>query len=161
GMNSMFTRDFFTIAKRRLNRGGLFAQWFHIYNMPKDDLQSLLSAFTEVFPSAVLWKLNDGDVLLPGFESPRAVTLAALTQNAAQDLASVGVSDPRLLPDLYVIRDRDIRRFAAGAAPNTDDNPLLEFHGQRDLHAQTDFANSADFEAFARELPPPPGVEAL
>ncbi|HUB79727.1 MAG TPA: fused MFS/spermidine synthase, partial [Bryobacteraceae bacterium] len=42
GMNNLFTRDFFRIARARLRPGGIFAQWFHIYNMPPNDLRSLV-----------------------------------------------------------------------------------------------------------------------
>jgi tetratricopeptide (TPR) repeat protein len=79
---------------------------------------------------------------------------------AAADLSRVGVTDAALLWNMYVMRDADIRRFAADAAPNTDDDPRLEFHGQRDLHAQTDILNAADFASFPRQLAPPLAAHA-
>jgi spermidine synthase len=162
GMNSLFTEDFFRIARDRLNPGGVFAQWFHIYNLPKDDLQSLFRAFQEVFPAAMLWQLNDGDVLLTGFvnDAFQSSQLPPVSNTAAADLASVGVTDPALLLNLYVMRDDDLRRFAGPAAPNTDDDPRLEFHGQRDLHAQTDVSNAGDMAAFPKTLAAPGPVEA-
>ena len=163
GMNSLFSRDFFRIARGRLNPGGVFAQWFHIYNLPQDDLQSLFRAFQDVFSSAILWQLNDGDVLLTGFADDAVPKggAATLSRAAAADLASVGVTDPKLLLNMYVMRDQDIRRFAAAAAPDTDDDPRLEFHGQRDLHAQTDLSNADDLAAFSRTLTPPGIVDAV
>jgi spermidine synthase len=163
GMNNLFTRDFFRIARARLRPGGIFAQWFHIYNMPPDDLRSLVAAFAEVFPSAALWKLNDGDILLTGFEGDPAFdhrAIPALPQRAATDLAAAGAEHPNLLLDLFVMRDSDLRDFARGAEPNTDDRPWLEFHGQRDLHAQTDPANEAALFSAAR-VPPPAPVRSL
>jgi len=149
GMNSLFTLDFFRLAKNRLNPSGVFAQWFHLYNMPKSDLQSLLQAFVEVFPSAILWQLNDGDVLLTGFENAPA----SLMQSSSSIPSDI-LSESRFLLVLYVMRDGDIRRFAASAPPNTDDNPVLEFHGQRDLHAQTDLSNGNELAAFSKQSPP-------
>jgi tetratricopeptide (TPR) repeat protein len=144
-----------------LNSGGVFAQWFHIYNLPKDDLQSLFRAFQQVFPSAILWQLNDGDVLLTGFADGGVARQALVPAAAAADLAAVGVTDPKLLLDMYVMRDGDLRRFAADAAPNTDDDPRLEFHGQRDLHAQTDAGNAEDLAVFSKELGPPDPVRTI
>jgi spermidine synthase len=162
GMNSLFTLDFFRAAKRRLTADGVFAQWFHIYNMPEDDLRSVLRAFIEAFPSAMLWQLNDGDVLITGFFGPAPnLAAVALSPAAISDLGRVGVSDARLLLDMYVMRDDDIQRFAGSAQPNTDDNPILEFHGQRDLHAQTDLSNTDALTAFAKRLPPPAAVRAV
>jgi tetratricopeptide (TPR) repeat protein len=130
--------------------------------MPKDDLQSWMGAFVAVFPSSILWRLNDGDVLATGFveSTPLQRAYSAISPVAALDLADVGVSDPRLLLNLYVMRDADLRRFAGSAVPNTDDNGILEFHGQRDLHAQTDLSNANDLDNFTRQLPPPAAVQA-
>jgi spermidine synthase len=163
GMNSLFTRDFFRIARLRLRGQGIFAQWFHTYNMPPGDLRSLVAAFVDVFPSSILWKLNDGDILLTGFAGEANFfqhSFPNLSKAALADLARAGVENPKLLLDLYIMRDSDLRKFAGDAEPNTDDHPWLEFHGQRDLHAQTDPANEAALFA-AVESPPPPPVRAL
>jgi spermidine synthase len=164
GMNSMFTREFFAIAKRRLKPAGLFAQWFHVYNMPQDDLRSLMGAFTDVFPSAILWQLNDGDVLLTGFAEDAAGSKARFSPapaNVRADLAGVGLNDPELLLNQYLMRDQDLARFASGASRNTDDQPVLEFHGQRDIHAQSDVSNIASLLAYSRQLPEPEAVSSL
>jgi spermidine synthase len=164
GMNSLFTRDFFRIARRRLRRNGIFAQWFHIYNMPLDDLRSLLAAFQEAFPSAMLWKLNDGDILLTGIAGEPPIVerrFPPVSERVRADLSGVGVEDPKLLLDLYVMRDGDIRSFANGAPVNTDDHPWLEFHGQRDLHAQTDPADEAALLSSSKRAPEPAAVREL
>jgi spermidine synthase len=156
GMNSMFTRDFFRIARSRLKPGGVLAQWFHLYNMPPDDLRSLLRAFTEVFPAATLWQLNEGDVLLTGASGEtRSHPLPAA---ALRDLASIGAGRPELLSTLYIMRGADLVRFADNAEPNTDDWPVLEFHGLRDLDRQTDRRNMEELTGFPQQLPPPQDV---
>lgn len=162
GMNNLFTQDFFRIAKAKLEPGGLFAQWFHIYNMPSDDLRSLLRAFSDVFPSAALWRLNDGDVLLTGFANEAAWPAEGtkIPDAAVTDLHGAGMHDVSFLWNLYVMRDADLARFAGTAAPNTDDRPWLEFHGQRDLHAQTDMRNADDLDGFQRAVPDPPLIAA-
>ncbi len=161
GMNSMFTRDFFRIARSRLNPGGVLAQWFHLYNMPPDDLRSLLRAFTDVFPSATLWQLNEGDVLLTGFAADNPEETGhhgSLPRAALADLAQAGVSEPDLLPTLYIMRGSDLARFAGAAKPNTDDWPVLEFHGRRDLDLQTSEGNLQELAAFPQRVPPPAEV---
>lgn len=162
GMNNLFTRDFFRIAKSRLQPGGLFAQWFHIYNMPGDDLRSLMRAFHEVFPTAALWRMNDGDVLLTGIAGEEWPSeIREIPATAKSDLNGAGVDDPMLLWSMYVMGGEDIGRFAGDAKPNTDDRPWLEFHGQRDLHAQTDSRNVDELEAFARTAAEPARVAAV
>ena len=161
GMNAMFTREFFQMARSRLAPGGVLAQWFHLYNMPPEDFRSLLRAFTEVFPAAVLWQLNEGDVLLTGSNGDTEPEPAfryrpdTLPAAALADLRAAGVSDPNILPSLYLMRDSDLVRFAGAAQPNTDDLPVLEFHGQRDLDLQTSERNLDEIVAFPRRLSPP------
>lgn len=162
GMNSLFTREFFQLARSRLNPGGALAQWFHLYNMPANDLRSLLRAFTDVFPAATLWQLNDGDVLLTGTvgETPPAPDAGQLPTPAAADLAAVGVAEPTLLATLYVMRGSDLARFAAAAEPNTDDRPVLEFHGQRNLNSQTDARNMQELADSPKRVSPIPPFQA-
>jgi spermidine synthase len=162
GMNSLFTREFFRIARRRLNPGGVLAQWFHLYNMPADDLGSLLRAFVDVFPSAVLWQLNDGDVLLTGQSNPQTedASPGKLPGQAAADLLKVGVGEPALLSTLYVMRGSDLARFAGSTEENTDDLPILEFHGQRDLNAQTDTRNADELAGAPKQMDTPRAVRA-
>jgi tetratricopeptide (TPR) repeat protein len=155
-MNSLFTREFFQVARSRLNPGGVLAQWFHLYNMPADDLRSLLRAFTDVFPSATLWQLNDGDVLLTGgaAETGTEPATGSGPAIAAADIESA------FLSTLYLMRGSDLARFAATARPNTDDRPVLEFHGQRNLNSQTDARNIREIGDSPKQLAPPPFVEA-
>jgi tetratricopeptide (TPR) repeat protein len=127
--------------------------------MPPDDLRSLLRSFTEVFPSATLWQLNEGDVLLTG--AAGETHFRVLPSGALADLSRAGVADPALLSTLYLMRGEDLTRFAGGAIPNTDDLPVLEFHGLRDLDLQTDEQNLADLESFAKQMPPPAEVAVV
>ena len=66
GVSALFTRDFFLLARARLNPGGLFCQWAHVYNMSERDLKTVIASFADAFPGAVLFLLNEGDVLLVG-----------------------------------------------------------------------------------------------
>ena len=112
-----------------------------------------------MFPSATLWQLNEADVLLTGstwkthFRSPPPAALA--------DLALAGVTDPALLFTLYLMRGADLARFTDYATPNTDNLPVLEFHGLRDLDLQTHQQNLADLVSFPKQTPAPAEVAAV
>src|SRR6185503_12655890 len=55
GVSSLFTRDFFLLARSRLAAGGVFCQWTHVYNMHSRDLRSVVAGFTDAFPSSALF----------------------------------------------------------------------------------------------------------
>ncbi len=50
GTAGVFTREFWEIASRRLNDGGLFAQWLNLFRMNETTLRAVLKSFFEVFP---------------------------------------------------------------------------------------------------------------
>ena len=88
GVSNLFTREFLEAARERLAPGGLFAQWFHYYNLDPADLKVEIQTFLAVFPHASLWLVppvgpDDGikslgaDMLLVGRPRAAAARLAA------------------------------------------------------------------------------------
>ena len=149
GVSSLFTSDFFRMARARLAAGGLFCQWAHVYNLSPEDLRTVVGSFTDAFPHAALFLLNEGDLLLIGgdapIEAPRPEVLAARMEATAvrADLDAVGVRD------VYGIRQplHDRRTRARGVGPgaerHTDDRPVLELRAPRSIHSDTGRANAA------------------
>src|SRR5256885_3581866 len=67
GMSNLFSRDFFSMASRRLGPGGIFCQWVQAYRMHLEDFQSILKTFFEVFPNGSFWEVFPGqDYVLLG-----------------------------------------------------------------------------------------------
>lgn len=167
GMSALFTREFFQLVRARLTDGGLFGQWFHNYNMPLQDLKTLLRTFHVVFPRAFLWALNENDLLLIGAKDPAFdLDLSRLERNfhraaVREDLRRLGIMDLYAVLSLYVMRDDDLDRFAQGAPLHTDDHPILEFSSPRAMHAQTSRSNLQALREFPRALPPPPAIRTV
>ncbi len=167
GMSALFTREFFQLARARLTDRGLLCQWFHSYNMPLQDLKTLLRTFHAVFPHAFLWALNENDLLLIGAKDPAFdLDLARLEQNfhraaVREDLRRLGITDLYAVLSLYVMRDEDLSRFAQGAPLHTDDHPILEFSSPRAMHAQTSRSNLRALREFPHTLPPPPAIQTV
>jgi spermidine synthase len=155
GVSALFTRDFFALARARLAEGGLFCQWAHMYNMAPADLRTVVASFTDVFPAAALFLLNEGDVLLLGgrgeLPRPDAALLAARMSapGVREDLAGVHVRSVFGLASLFALGPPDLAAWAGGAARHTDDRPVLEFRAPRSLHADTSRANWEEIERAA------------
>jgi spermidine synthase len=167
GVSSLFTRDFFFLARSRLAPGGLFCQWAHIYNMHPRDLRTVLAGFTDAFPAAALFLVNEGDVLLVGADSALPTAdMGALARRMAEpavrnDLAEVEVRTPAGLATLYAVGGPALARFAAEAPRHTDDRPRLEFSAPRYIHADTARENRSRIMDAARGADVPPGLAAL
>ena len=120
GASLLFTREFFQLAKRRLNEGGVFSQWLNLFRMDATTLRSILATFFDVFPHGfTLVRSDTGDLLLLGSAGPTVLRDVALEDH----LRRVGAED--LTDTADVIRwfgwsRREAVRLSAGSPLNTD-----------------------------------------
>jgi spermidine synthase len=167
GVSQLFSRDFFQLARTRLATNGLFCQWAHMYNMAKQDLETIVASFTDAFPEAVLFLINEGDVLLVGAagELPtieqEALTTRLNERNIAEDLATVEVHNAFTFASLYALSTPALSEWASHAIRHTDDRPVLQFRAPRFMHAQTGESNRASIVEASRQDVTPRWIERL
>jgi spermidine synthase len=132
GVGALFTRDFFELARRRLNPGGILCIWIHT-NLSPLSFKSVVKTFTSLFPHATLWESIVGDdYLLVGSEQAYALPYEKVERVLAQeasgkDLRRIGIHNVRDLMSLMMMDRAGLERFSADAPIHTDDNSLLEF----------------------------------
>ena len=141
GVASLYTREFYAAVQRRLASGGIFVQWVQAYSLYPPDLRMILATFLSEFQGATLWHGEVSDFLLMAPSPPAAKMLdrvGSLWSNSSlrEDFNQLGMEEPGGLFGLYLLGDRELRSFAAGAPINTDDLTLLEYHAPRSLLAQ-------------------------
>jgi spermidine synthase len=122
---NLFTRDFYEIAARRLNEGGIYCQWLPYYVLANDDVTMMLKTFASVFPNTWLWKVtNSLDLIMIGSTSPGSFS----ADEVAARVRRLNVHNYPL--DFQLSRTPEqVREIAAGndVPVNTDDRPLLEY----------------------------------
>ncbi len=165
GVASLFTREFFEAARRRLAPGGILCQWAHTYDISSDDLRSIVGTFRSVFPDGSLWLIGDGDVLLIGSTGPVEPLLAGLPRalarpGVAADLADVGIEQPFELLTLFAAGPAALARYAGDAPLQTDDRTALEFSAPRGIYGRTVGDNAARLRALAAEEELPAFIRA-
>jgi spermidine synthase len=155
GVSNLFTREFLEAALARLAPGGLFAQWFHYYNLDPSDLKVEIKTFLAVFPHASLWlvppvgpeggiKNLGADVLLVGGREPQRLDWPRLERAFADAALGRELRSTRVLEDALGLAAtwtmgrpemerfaEDRRAFPGGTPLNTDDQPYLEFVAPR------------------------------
>jgi spermidine synthase len=146
GVSTLFTREFFAAAHRRLTPGGILCQWAHTYNIGDADLRSIVSTFLSEFPEGSAWLVGESDLLLLGSSTriralDEGVTRAWQRAGVAADLAQVAVQDPFSVLTLFVGRGADLRAYVDGAALQTDDRLSLEFSAPRAIYGRFQNAN--------------------
>jgi spermidine synthase len=148
GVATLFTREFFEAARRRLAAGGILCQWAHTYDIRPEDLRSIVATFAAVFPRGTMWLVGAGDLLLIGSDRPLDDQLAEMPARlrrpgVAADLADVSVSDAPSLLSMYVGGPSELKTFAAGATVQSDDRTVLEFSAPLSLYEPGGTDNAA------------------
>ncbi|HEX9292005.1 MAG TPA: fused MFS/spermidine synthase [Anaeromyxobacteraceae bacterium] len=142
GVGSLFTRELYELARARLSERGVMVQWFQGYSMRREDMQMVANTFLQVFPHVSLWQAVKGDYFLVATPDELELDLSELDRRyppAAAVRADLGryLPWPRGLLLHHLLTEHDLRRYARGAALNTDDHPRLEFAAPRSLYLDT------------------------
>jgi spermidine synthase len=133
GMADLFTVEFFRACSTKLAADGIMCSWVQAYSMTTDDFRTIVNTFLHVFPHVSLWEsVPGGDYFLVGSQGPHPLSLTQLSQRVRArqlpaELGRIGVRSAEQILSSFVAADADLRRFAQGAALNTDDNATLEF----------------------------------
>jgi spermidine synthase len=155
GIASLFSVEFFQLARRSLQPGGIMLQWIHAYNLLPEDLRMVVATFRAVFPATSVWQVSPGDFLLLGRTEAAPIDLGLLKARHAaspairEALARVGVRDWAGVLGYFALGEGDTARYAQGAAVNTDDRLALEFSAPRALYLDTHAENARALRAFA------------
>lgn len=70
GVEMLFSREFLEAAKSRLSEGGVYAQWFHLYETDDETVELVLRTYADVFDHVAVWSAGYQDVLLLGLDKP-------------------------------------------------------------------------------------------
>jgi spermidine synthase len=85
GVEMLYSREFLQTAREHLAPGGVYAQWFHVYESNTDVVSLVLRTYADVFPHVSVWFALGSDLLLIGFDEPtRALDVDALAARFAQ-----------------------------------------------------------------------------
>jgi spermidine synthase len=160
GIASLFSAEYFALARRALAPGGIMAQWVQAYGLSPADFQMVVKTFGSVFPSISVWHTTSGDYLLLGRMEPGPIDLARIQARYAanpalrRDLELIGVRGWPGVLGYFMLSNAEAREYSAGASLNTDDRLPLEFSAPRALYLDTMISNWRLMKRFkVSELP--------
>jgi hypothetical protein len=99
----LFSLEFLRAARDRLAPGGVYVQWYHLYENNDRSVALVLENYAQVFDQVEVWRSQSTDLLLVGLrDADHSIDLARLEQRAAQPdmrkaLARIGIEDPAQL----------------------------------------------------------------
>ena len=134
GSTSLYSREFYRLALRRLKAGGVLQQWVQLHHISLQEIGSVILTLRETFPHVALWVVGGQGILVASAE-PLQVQPAPLkavfgdpgerSEDEQDDFASLLAS--RLLSEGDVDRLLAERKFQL----NTDANRWLEYSTPR------------------------------
>jgi spermidine synthase len=139
GAATLYTREFFEIAKKHLNPGGVVTVFVQLYESGEAAVKSEMATFFEAFPNAVVWgNTNNGegyDMVLMGQVEPTRINIDSIEAKlsdpryaqVAQSLREIGFNSGVDLFATYAGRASDLTRYLADAQPNRDRNLRLQY----------------------------------
>ncbi len=139
GAATLYTKEYFELAKKHLNPGGVITQWVPLYESNAGVVKSEIATFFNVFPKGTVWSNDIGgqgyDVVLAGRADSSTINVdsmqARLTSPAyarvAESLADVGFHSAYDLLGTYGGWGPDLKEWLTGAQLNTDRNLRLQY----------------------------------
>jgi spermidine synthase len=139
GVAALYSREFYASARSRLTPRGYISQWLPVFGVPHAMVLSMIRAFIEVFPNAVLLSGANTNLLLVGTRDPRneidpGRVAAALSRAPAvhADLQRLDLGTVQEIVGTFVASASTLAAATRSSAPVTDDRPMQEY-GKRSL----------------------------
>jgi predicted membrane-bound spermidine synthase len=141
GIVSLYTREFFELAKSRLAEGGILSYWLPVHALTEREAGAILRAFCDVFDDCSLWDGSGLDWIMLGTRNAKGPGSDARFERQWHDpvvlpwLLDLGVEVPQQLGTLFMAGPDDLAELTRGVAPLEDDHPKRL--GQRNLRPST------------------------
>jgi Flp pilus assembly protein TadD/SAM-dependent methyltransferase len=134
GVVSLYSREFYALARSRLRPRGYISQWLPAYQVPSETALSMVRAFLDVFPQAVLISGAESDLVLLGVKGsrieldPEKVRLSLSNAPGVRaDLDRVHLGTLREVIGTFVASAATLSWATRDVPAVTDDRPLQEY----------------------------------
>jgi len=147
GSALLYTREYYTMIKDRLNPGGLFTQWVPLYESDEATVKSMLATFFSVFPEGLIWSNDflglDYDFVLLGQRDNLVIDIEALQARLESEAFGQVVASLREiyfrsgleLLATYAGRRLELSSWLEKAEINLDRNLRLQYLAGWGLHS--------------------------
>jgi spermidine synthase len=163
GAASLYNREFYGLAKRRLAPDGVLQQWVQLHHIHPRDVMYILGSVRSVFRKVWAYEIGGQGIIIASDSpaaTPRAENVARIDRTAAlepilrlQGGTASKLADHRLLDPDGVDRLLASFKLPAGHWVSTDDNLVLEYSTPKGnvLEGDASFARNLELLRAYRE----------
>lgn len=129
GVVNLYSREYFSLMRERLNDGGMVTYWLPVFELSPADAKAVLKAFSEVFDNVSLWNGGNFNWMMVGVKKPKgpkpAMDFSAPWNVSPTDegLRRIAVEKPAQLGALFMLDGQDLANYLGDAKPLTDNYP--------------------------------------
>jgi len=135
GNGSLYSLEYFRLARERLRPGGVVSMWLPMYSITPRNFAMILKAFQQVFPHVAVWyepsALNSFTIVTGKVDDPvldaGQLDRAFANERVANELADLGITGPADLLPLLLATDEELAPWLAQVPPHIDDLPSVEY----------------------------------
>ena len=129
GISSLYSREYFELARAKLAPGGFVTYWLPVYQMTAPEMRAVVAGFCTALPDCSLWTGHGLEWILMGTRDARGPVSAERFSAQWRDpvvatrLREAGLDDPSQLGSLFLADAEALRSIVAGTPPLDDDHP--------------------------------------
>ncbi len=134
GVSALYTKEFYALAKRGLKEGGFCTQWLPSSQVSGESVKSIVHAFLDVFPNALLLSGGYDHLILMGRKGiapridPKSLMEKIESSSALKaDLDRIGMGGLTEILGSFVASPETMRRVVSSTLPVIDDYPSMEY----------------------------------
>ena len=132
---SLFTREYFALARDKVSEDGIVSVWLPMYNMSDETFKLLIKTFHSVFPHTTIWFTSNYPTrysLMVGSKTELKIDFQVLQEEleyppVKDSLAEVGLDDIFTVLTCFITNEDKIGEYVAGSLVNTDNRPYLAY----------------------------------
>ena len=154
GVGNLFSREYFELCRRKLNHGGIMAQWLQTYEADDAVVRMVLNTFQSVFPYCQVWAPRLGDLVLIGSDhditiNPGRVDSLVALPPIHTSLDRVSIHTGFTLLGVQALTSEGVFCLTDSLMINSETHPLLEFQAPRSyfIHNWSTLVENADQRA--------------
>jgi spermidine synthase len=143
GIASLYTREFYDAASKRLNPGGIFLQWMQAYDIDPLTLRTIYATISQVFPNVQTYWTSPSDLILLASAQSLQYDAGRLRQLLLTEPYRSGMRHTWRVDTLegffshFAANEATARLLAEHALEtNTDDRTIIEFSFARAVNAR-------------------------
>lgn len=167
GNGSLYTREFFELARDHLAPDGTFSMWLPMYSLTTENYAMIVRALADVFPHTAIWYepsvLNSFTIVTGRLREPAWHPRRPLGgARVAAELADIGIRSAADLVACYLAGGAMLEAWLAGVAPHVDDLPAVEYESGALLERDEPWlATFRELLALRPAEPPAPLLDGL